>query len=135
MLSHHQLFSAWSQIGKKDQSGKLVPYNKRLKTMFDDFRSTGKPIPAWFWGHEHNLGIYEPYLDLKHGRCVGHSAVPVFDGRTLHANQSSGPAAEGRRNTHKLPTVGNVYTHGFAMLTLRCRRQSKGRILQQWRRG
>lgn len=120
LLSHHQLFSAYSQIGKKDQNGKLVPYNKRLKTMFDDLRSTGKPIPAWFWGHEHNLTLYGTYLNLKYGRCLGHSAVPVFDEQDPYEQiDPVGPLPEIKeKDKTTLPMVGNVYAHGFAMLTL-----------------
>ena len=51
-------------------------------------------VAAWFWGHEHNLGIYQDlyrpadwpppsgqpndvWQTLRKGRCVGHSAIPV----------------------------------------------------------
>jgi len=125
LLSHHQLFSRYSSIGEKDRSGRYVPYNKRLKTMFDDFLSIGKPIPAWFWGHEHNLGIYKKYLDLKYGRCLGHSAVPVLKEQDPYESLNAiGALPEVTAGT-ELPLVGNVYAHGFAMLALGANGQAK----------
>jgi predicted phosphodiesterase len=76
LLSHHQLFSAFSQIGPRDVTGKLNPINPELKKVYDQLRSAGKTIAAWFWGHEHNLCVYQLYHDLRRGRCLGHSAIP-----------------------------------------------------------
>ncbi len=78
LLSHHQLFSPFAAIGRDD----LKPADKRAynTNLLDSFRApieAGK-VAAWFWGHEHNLAIYEPYGPLAHGRCIGHGSVPVF---------------------------------------------------------
>jgi predicted phosphodiesterase len=118
LMSHHQLFSRYSEIGKKDANGKYVPYNKPMKAMFDGFLSTGKSIPAWFWGHEHNLGIYKPFLNLKYGRCLGHSAVPVFKAQDAYKEVEAIGALPDVDPAAQLPLVGNTYAHGFGMLTL-----------------
>jgi len=39
---------------------------------------TGKTIAAWFWGHEHNLCIYEPYLDLSERNRSAYDASSCF---------------------------------------------------------
>ncbi len=117
LLSHHQLFSAFSSIGKP-VGGKPIPYNPRLLQTFKSLRAGGKPIPAWFWGHEHNLCIYESYLGLERGRCLGYGAIPVFREKDPYEpleGITNPPALVG--NT-KLSVSGNVYTHGFAIVTL-----------------
>jgi len=73
LLSHHQLFSAFGAVGQLD--GRAYAYNPYL---YKDFRTVLDQLAWWFWGHEHNLALYEPYMGLKRGRCVGCSAVPVF---------------------------------------------------------
>ncbi|MEY9136496.1 V8-like Glu-specific endopeptidase [Bradyrhizobium diazoefficiens] len=118
LFSHHQLFSAFSQIGGLGADGTLRAYNMQLKRTFDRLAATGRPISAWFWGHEHNLCIYEPYLGLGRGRCVGHSAIPVFvddDPYSVLPRVASPPQI--LPNT-RLSTEGQFYSHGFAMLSL-----------------
>jgi hypothetical protein len=66
LLSHHQLFSAYEDIGK-------TPVNRKLLSQLQDILPK---ITAWFWGHEHNLVIYGKYLSVL-GRCIGHGAFPV----------------------------------------------------------
>src|SRR5262249_35655520 len=68
LLSHHQLFSAYEPIG-----GEAV--NPNLLATFKDCLGN---VAIWFWGHEHRLDIYAPYLGLQRGRCLGCSAIPVF---------------------------------------------------------
>ena len=78
LLSHHQLFSAYGMIGKaEDKSAGEEAFNPELLATFREVLEAGKVL-AWFWGHEHNLCIYEAYPPLKKGRCIGHGAVPVF---------------------------------------------------------
>jgi predicted phosphodiesterase len=119
LLSHHQLFSAFSQIGKAQQNGRFLSYNDRLKAAFERFQATGKMIPAWFWGHEHNLCIYKPYLGLEYGRCVGCSAIPVFsqdDPYTVVGEIDNPPDIV---DEAKLSVADGIYAHGFAMLQFR----------------
>ncbi len=74
LLSHHQLFTAFEDIGKQPVNGKLL---SQLHDLLPK-------ITAWFWGHEHNLVIYKKYLNVL-GRCIGHGAFPVA------ANQIKAP--------------------------------------------
>jgi hypothetical protein len=79
LLSHHQLFSAFSRIGNPDAqkpSGREA-FNTKLLASFGEVMEQGK-IAAWFWGHEHNLSVYQPYPPLAKGRCIGNGAIPVF---------------------------------------------------------
>ena len=76
LLSHHQLFSAYSSIGTADKDGKRSPTNPNLLKAFDAMRASGH-VAAWFWGHEHTLSIYQPFSELSRGRCLGHGAVPT----------------------------------------------------------
>ncbi|WP_162596346.1 metallophosphoesterase [Methylobacterium sp. 17Sr1-1] len=118
LLSHHQLFSAFSRIGPKDAAGRADPVNPLLLRMYDGFGGGRDRVAAWFWGHEHNLCIYEPYAGLKRGRCIGHGAVPVFveeDPYEPLAEVSVPPTLVPRT---QLSHDGSYYRHGFAMLTL-----------------
>jgi len=117
LLSHHQLFSAYSPIGGAGHDGKRQPGNPRLSEAFRQMAAQGR-IAAWFWGHEHALSIYKPFAGLERGRCLGHGAVPVsladeiykiVDGLTL--------VPDVVENT-KLGAQGGVYAHGFAILDL-----------------
>jgi len=118
LLSHHQLFSAYSRIGDRSATGKLNPVNPKLLATYQLLAQTGKPIAAWFWGHEHNLCIYQPYSGLARGRCLGHGAIPVF------VDDSPYEALDGIDNPPmlvdgtKLAVAGRFYAHGFAMLKL-----------------
>ncbi len=118
LFSHHQLFSAFSQIGKAQQNGHALAYNPRLKSAFERLQATGKKIPAWFWGHEHNLCIYEPYLGLEYGRCLGHSAIPVFSQDNPYTVVGEIDNPPGIVEAAKLSVSDGVYAHGFAMLRL-----------------
>jgi hypothetical protein len=114
LLSHHQLFSAYSAIAPA-ANGKRSAINPRL---YDDFKTMAQQgkISAWFWGHEHTLSIYEPFAGLERGRCVGHGAVPTSIIDRIYeplADLSETPSAKPETELGK---VGNVYAHGFAML-------------------
>jgi hypothetical protein len=119
LLSHHQLFSSFSQIGPAGPDGALTPYNPNLKKVFDTFTQAaaqgGGSIAAWYWGHEHALSIYEPFLGFAKGRCIGHGAIPVLIDDNNH------PLAKLIEPTPKLLTstlggIGSVHAHGFAIL-------------------
>jgi predicted phosphodiesterase len=66
LLSHHQLFSTFEKIG-----GQAV--NQALLTQLGGILPN---VTAWFWGHEHNLVIYDKFQGVL-GRCIGHGAFPV----------------------------------------------------------
>lgn len=117
MFSHHQLFSAFSSVGSvKDQA---YAYNPNL---FTNFQNVLPNIEWWFWGHEHTLAVFEPYMGLKRGRCVGASAVPVF------TDQQSYTTAAGLRTLNGvmptwvangvLDSTAGDYNNCFAIMTL-----------------
>ena len=66
LLSHHQLFTTYDRIEGQAVNAKLLA----------QVRDILPQITAWFWGHEHNLVIYKPYLNVL-ARCIGHGAFPV----------------------------------------------------------
>lgn len=118
LFSHHQLFSAFSQIGAPGADGTLRAHNVKLKRTYDRLLATGRPVSAWFWGHEHNLCIYEPYLGLAKGRCVGHGAIPVFVADEPYTPLPSLASPPRIIADTTLSTEDHFYTHGFAMLSL-----------------
>lgn len=118
LMSHHQLFSPFTSLGKNNSQ--LYAYNPNLLT---NFQAVLPQVAWWFWGHEHTLAIYDPYMGLQRGRCVGASAVPVF------TDQQSYTAAAGLTTyqggplptwnaSGQLATNGTDYSHCFAILTL-----------------
>jgi hypothetical protein len=119
LLSHHQLFSAFSAIGPTSNGDRSL--NPLLHSQFADVLSQ---VDAWFWGHEHNLEIYGPYEGLQRGRCIGHSAVPVFVAQQPYKScvgdkiplLAANPAIPGV--PVMLGTTGGVYNHGYVILKL-----------------
>ncbi len=118
LLSHHQLFSAFAQIGPKNADGSLNAYNGYLAASFTKFQAAAPGrIAAWFWGHEHNLTVYQPYKTLQKGRCIGHGAVPVFstDAPYTVLNRLLDPP---QFMNVELDTDDHVYMHGFTIVRL-----------------
>lgn len=123
LLSHHQLFSPFDAIGKtKDKPKGLEAYNPKLLETFRPVLERGL-VSAWFWGHEHNLGIYEPYGPLEKGRCIGHGAIPVFASQTPYQVVGDLPdpptlvQADGRP-VQLAQDADGVYAHGYVILEL-----------------
>jgi hypothetical protein len=119
LLSHHQLFSAFSPIGPESNGDRSL--NTLLKSQFGDVLDQ---VEAWLWGHEHNLEIYAPYEGLQRGRCIGCSAVPVFVAQQPYKScvgdkiplLPANPALPGV--PVMLGTTGSVYNHGYVILKL-----------------
>ncbi|HTW45089.1 MAG TPA: metallophosphoesterase [Acidobacteriaceae bacterium] len=118
LLSHHQLFSPFSSVGSVD--AEAYAYNPNLYAIFAPLLPK---VEWWFWGHEHTLGIFPPYMGLRRGRCVGASAVPVFSDQQQYAT------AGGLKTLNDMPmptwdpngvlgTTDNMYNNCFAMMTL-----------------
>ena len=65
VLSHHQLWSAYSDAGEglRNQIGPVLE---------------GRRIDAWFWGHEHRCLVYEPRDGVEFSSCVGHGGIPSY---------------------------------------------------------
>ncbi|ABQ39727.1 metallophosphoesterase [Bradyrhizobium sp. BTAi1] len=117
LLSHHQLFSAFSSIGGGDSQGKRSAVNPLLLKAFKKLTET-KPVAAWFWGHEHTLSVYKPFAGLERGRCVGHSAVPVSVIDEIYKPLSDLNDAPALLDESRLGTRGGVYNHGYALLSI-----------------
>jgi Calcineurin-like phosphoesterase len=120
LLSHHQLFSAFSPIGPVKNSGKRSSTNPLLLKAFQQLAGS-KKIAAWFWGHEHTLSIYQPFLGLDRGRCVGHGAVPVSLRDDIYKPLPDIESTPSLVESTKLGTRGGVYNHGFALLNFQDR--------------
>jgi hypothetical protein len=111
LLSHHQLFSAYDPIGQG-------PVNNLLLSQFQDVLGD---VQVWFWGHEHSLGIYAPYLGLERGRCIGCSAIPVFVEPNHYTPQFPVPLVPDPGNPGqpvRLGDNGTVYHHAYAIMEL-----------------
>jgi Calcineurin-like phosphoesterase len=118
LFSHHQLFSPFASVG--NMGSQQYAYNPNL---YSNFQSVLSKIDIWFWGHEHTLALYDPYMGLVRGRCVGASAVPVF------TNQQQYAPAAGLQTYQNAPLPtwnpsailgnnGTDYNNAFAIMTL-----------------
>ena len=118
LLSHHQLFSPFSSVGSMD--GKPYAHNPNLRATF---QAVMPKVAWWFWGHEHTLAIFDPYIDLQRGRCLGASAVPVFANQQSYSDADGlqtygdGPLPTWNKNA-QLGNNGESYNNGFAIMML-----------------
>lgn len=117
LLSHHQLFSAFAPIGPTPSTGRASPCNPHLLATFGRLSAAGR-IAAWFWGHEHVLGIYKPFAGLERGRCIGHGAIPIFTQDNVYKPLDNLSRRPGIVDGTRMPSDGDVYSHGFVMLQL-----------------
>lgn len=123
LLSHHQLFSPFEDIGKTaDKPEGQEAYNPKLLETFQPVLERGL-VSAWFWGHEHNLGIYQPYGPLEKGRCIGHAAIPVFASQTPYEilDDLDDPPRLVEVDGQPVQLAQNadgVYAHGYVILAL-----------------
>ena len=121
LLSHHQLFSSKEYIGgttPKPQGSEA--FNTKL---LDTFAGVLDDVAAWFWGHEHNMCIYEPYGSLRKGRCLGHGAIPVYESAEPYTPSPRMPAPPALVKADGAPleltmSSDGVYGHGYAVLDL-----------------
>ena len=121
MLSHYQLFTSSGNIARSPDNHPLA-VNSVLCEAFDGYM---EKIDAWLWGHEHNLAVFEPYLGLKRGRCIGSGAIPVallwtpyepLEDLALPEGVDVGPVMmPGCRLGHD----GDHYHHAFVVLELK----------------
>ncbi|PYQ58004.1 MAG: hypothetical protein DMF53_21325, partial [Acidobacteria bacterium] len=124
LLSHHQLFSAFGSVGN-DTQGNPLACNPNLQAAFTvNGESLLGQVAWWFWGHEHNLDIYQPYVGLANGCCIGAGAVPMLvgddpytpaTGLTLPSGESALPQIIAGT---QLGTNGTFYSHAYAIMTL-----------------
>ena len=119
LLSHHQLFSPFGGVGISDGNNNFA-YNKHLR---GTFQAVMKQVAWWFWGHEHTFAVFDPYMDLQRGRCVGASAIPVFKDQQSYSDASGLETYGGLPlptwNTKGvLATNADDYNNCFAIMTL-----------------
>lgn len=115
LLSHHQLFSAYSPIGKTQANGKRSAVNPSLYKAFDLMAGSGS-IAAWFWGHEHTLSIYDNFSGLRRGRCLGHGAVPVSILDKIYEPLPDLAETPTVSISAQLKRQGQIYAHGYAVV-------------------
>jgi hypothetical protein len=115
LLSHHQLFSAFSPIGKRQPDGKQLACNPHLLNAYRTLSQIGS-IAAWYWGHEHTLSIYQPFAGLQRGRCLGHGAVPVSLLDKIYEPVDGLDQTPTLLPNTRLNGDGDVYAHGYAIL-------------------
>jgi hypothetical protein len=118
LLSHHQLFSPFGSVGTVDKAA--YAYNPNLYQVFEPVLPK---VEWWFWGHEHTLGVFPPYMGLYRGRCVGASAVPVYEDQQSYTTQSGLTTLNGQDMPAwapdcELETSENMYNNCFAFMTL-----------------
>ena len=125
LMSHHQLFSAFTTIGPTHKRYQNPYLTKNLA----DWRAAGASnIVAWLWGHEHLLEVYaRPTADDTRlpvlGRCVGHGAFPIFNNQNAYTPKPDSliplePAPAFPNKYVQTADDNLVYANGFAMLTL-----------------
>jgi predicted phosphodiesterase len=103
LLSHHQLFTTFEEIG-----GQKI--NTKLEAQLHDILPQ---VTVWYWGHEHNFVVYPKFLNVL-GRCIGHGAVPVgFD--QIGPADASVPCENFRLAAD---TDGGLFQHGYAIMEL-----------------
>ncbi|HUI73876.1 MAG TPA: metallophosphoesterase [Candidatus Acidoferrum sp.] len=123
LLSHHQLFTAFGDGVGKGDGGKALAYNPKLYSVFQPFM---QKIALWLWGHEHNFEVFDPYIGLGKGRCIGAAAIPVLQEQNPYGYMSD-PDLQGQKALPALKkgvaelsmNKDKVYYHDYAILTLR----------------
>ena len=132
LLSHHQLFSGLQEIGdpKTPRTAGEQAANPKLLASWRKFQQAAKgggdaAIAAWFWGHEHNLSVYQPYLGLERGRCIGHGALPIYARDNPYDHDLGIPDPPRLVDDPRQPgqplqldVVDQVFAHGFVILDL-----------------
>ncbi len=106
LLSHHQLFSAYEKTASER-------VNQALFAQVEDVLSR---VTAWFWGHEHDLIVYERFEDGGNvlGRCLGHGGIPVGIGERA-PDEAELPIEDVRLATDG---TGTLFQNGYVMLQL-----------------
>jgi predicted phosphodiesterase len=102
LLSHHQLFTAYEDIG-----GQSV--NARLQGQVGSILPN---VDVWFWGHEHNQVIYKKWQGVM-ARCLGHGAYPVGITEIPATPQFDVPM-----ENVVLTKGDSFYSHGYAIMDL-----------------
>ena len=105
LLSHHQLYTA-SELEK--MGGGFI--NQKLLAQTSDILPQ---VSAWFWGHEHNLVVFEKFQNVL-GRCIGHGAFPMGKDEIGNVN----PDIKRANVNLQLDKTGGLFQHGYIMMQL-----------------
>jgi len=103
LLSHHQLFAAFEDICGKPVNDQL---NGQLAPLLPG-------VDMWFWGHEHNLVIYQKYMGVL-ARCIGHGAFPIGSGEVPSTPKYPQVPVE----PITLAENEGFYSHGYVIIDL-----------------
>lgn len=110
LLTHHQLFSTNSKL-----SGSGNNYNGALYSAFQPYFDR---IAAWFWGHEHNLALFQNgFMGLAKGRLLGCSAYEESAGEDPYAQiypQVPYQLFDGQ--VVRVGSAADYYNHGYAII-------------------
>jgi hypothetical protein len=112
LLSHHQLFSANNTIN--------TPFWQRSylnEYLYQAFQPYFNKIAAWFWGHEHNLVLYQnDLLGLAKARLIGCSAYEETEAENPY--QVNYPEIPYLQPLVQVSATGGYYNHGYAIIDL-----------------
>lgn len=113
LLSHHQLFTRYSNIVDPVPEGKTaLAVNENLH---EYLRPMLPRVAVWLWGHEHDMVIYDKQMEIL-ARCVGNSAIPVLASNAPQVKHQEIAADDTIRP--KVAIDGMYLTHGYAIMTL-----------------
>ena len=138
LLGHHQVYSRNQKVGVEQRKvdGKPDPQDTNRAgvntRLWKGFGTYFDKVAAWFWGHEHNLCIYEDNFrpegwpeatnepddqlqNLRKGRCVGHSAIPVAETEDPYKINYDVPFV---RDDLQLSLKDGWYNRGFEIIQL-----------------
>ncbi len=111
LLSHHQLFTRYSNIVDPPPTPPGLAINANLQNQLGDILPQ---VSLWLWGHEHDLVIYDKQLGVL-ARCVGHGAfpVPIFPAPKIqHPEITANDAIRPSENN-------GLFVHGYAVMELK----------------
>lgn len=132
LLSHHQLYSASAEINNGEEVVYMTGTNKSALTylngnLYNVFSPYLANVSAWFWGHEHILGIFaDNQAGLKKGRLIGDSGYEEWQGQSPYTTsgstyQYSSPNQPVEADTSTVNWNGtnyNFYQHAYAVIQL-----------------
>jgi predicted phosphodiesterase len=114
LMSHHQLFSRHSAI-----QNRLAARPWLNEHLYETFSPHFSRIAAWFWGHEHNLSMFQNgIMGLNMGRLVGASAYEETTGESPYSPKDEVFAQQVPyiSDMPQLSSADGYYYHSYAIL-------------------
>jgi len=140
LLSHHQVFSSNAEITRKIPAnvGSDEPIEHYINdNLLKEFSPYFKDVPVWFWGHEHNMVIFDKfkhrfYNTLSKGRLIGCSGYEEFEKEDPYKEYAPGNEIQIMRDAENnivgklgmspgckgLITTPKYYNHGYVVVDL-----------------